>query len=44
MLILECPYFGVKAEESALEPRYEAHLNSSKPDAFAQASTTGAAH
>ncbi len=26
MLILECPYCGVKAEETELTPGYEAHL------------------
>ena len=26
MLILECPYCGVKAEETELSPGYEAHL------------------
>ena len=26
MLILECPYGGVKAEETELSPGYEAHL------------------
>ena len=26
MLVLECPYCGVKAEETELSPGYEAHL------------------
>ncbi len=32
MLILECPYCGVKAEETELSPGYEAHLKRFGPD------------
>jgi sarcosine oxidase, subunit delta len=38
MLILECPYCGVKAEETELSPGYEAHLKrfgpGSSPEEF----------
>ncbi|MEY4306318.1 MAG: hypothetical protein RIT52_2493 [Pseudomonadota bacterium] len=33
MLILECPYCGVKAEETELTPGYEAHLKRFGPGA-----------
>ena len=38
MLILDCPYCGVKADETELSPGYEAHLKrfgpGSSPEEF----------